>query len=47
VSVVPALAAAMAALLARVRPVERASAASEWDERCLWLVTAALALLVR
>jgi hypothetical protein len=47
VSTIPALAAAMAALLIQIRPVETPSSARDRDERRLWLVAAVIAVLVR
>jgi hypothetical protein len=47
VNTIPALAAAMASLLVQLRPVETPSSAGDRDECRLWLVAAAIAMLVR
>jgi hypothetical protein len=47
VSVIPALAAAMATILLQLSPEDRMSAVREGDELRLWLVAAILGALMR
>jgi hypothetical protein len=47
VNAIPALAAAMAAILLQLRPKDPALTEGEQDELRLWLVAAVLAALVR